>query len=143
MMKQSKCCFNCGANMYCEMACKEMCDNGECDEVGIYCANWCGEEELDETFVKFSNGKLRYDLLPYFALDIIVEVLGYGAKKYSEDNWKRGGKIAIKDYKAAIGRHYSRLMQGEYYDSGKDGSGLPHLAHIATNCMFIMELIEN
>ena len=90
--------------------------------------------------VKLDDGKLRYDLLPFSALDEIVKVLTYGIQKYPEpeQNWfVNSAEVDLKRYKAAILRHMSRVMQGEQID---EESGLRHLAQIATNCMFLIAL---
>ena len=95
---------------------------------------------MSDTEVKKDKGKLRYDLVPFHALDEIAKVLTYGQEKYPEpeNNWFVVSKPKdLKRYKAAVLRHMSRVMQGEELD---DESGLRHLAHIATNCLFIMEL---
>ena len=90
--------------------------------------------------VKKDAGKLRYDLIPYQSLDEIVLVLTLGNLKYPkpEQNWLvNSTKDDMKRYEAAIGRHYSKLMQGEEFDKEM---GSDHLANIAVNCMFLMEL---
>lgn len=99
-----------------------------------------------QTPVKQDEGKLRYDLLPFDAVDEVVEVLTYGINKYPkpEENWRQNStKEDIKRYEAALLRHMSDLMQGKVIDVGtldKPGSGLPHIAHIATNALFIIAL---
>lgn len=92
------------------------------------------------TRVKQDSGKLRYDLMPFDALDKVAEVLTYGIKKYPkpEENWRvNSSKKDIKRYEAALLRHYSAMSQGEEIDKE---SGLPHIAHIATNALFIIAL---
>lgn len=39
--------------------------------------------------IKYDGEKLRYDLLPVEALEQITKVLTYGAKKYSDNNWRK------------------------------------------------------
>lgn len=93
-----------------------------------------------ETMVKQDQGKLRYDLMPFDALDSVADILTYGIKKYPkpEENWRVNSKKEdIPRYKAALLRHYSLMAQGEVFDSE---SGLPHMAHIATNSLFIIAL---
>jgi hypothetical protein len=87
---------------------------------------------------KQDEGKLRYDLIPYGALDEAVAVMNDGAIKYEPNNWlKASGPEDISRYEAALGRHYSLHMQDEIFD--KD-SGRPHMAHIMCNAMFIITL---
>ena len=95
---------------------------------------------MSETQVKLDQGKLRYDLIPFHALDEVAKVLTYGVNKYPkpEQNWfVNSTKDDLKRYRAAILRHMSRVMQGEEID---EESGLRHLAQIATNCLFLIEL---
>lgn len=94
----------------------------------------------DNTPVKQDSGKLRYDLLPFDAVDEVVRVLNYGVNKYPkpEENWRhKSSKEDIKRYEAALLRHMSLHMQGELIDLE---SGLPHIAQIATNALFIIAL---
>jgi len=89
--------------------------------------------------VKYDSDKPRMDLvlsqLPA-ALLSLGSCLGYGAAKYSEDNWTRVPD-ASKRYMAAVMRHILAFQQGEELDPE---SGKPHLAHAATNLMFVLEL---
>ena len=85
--------------------------------------------------LKLDQGKSRYDLLPFGAVDQLVRVLTYGAEKYAPNNW-RLVENPIERYKAATLRHLSLYMQGEEVDKE---SGISHLAHAATNVIFLME----
>jgi len=90
--------------------------------------------------VKQDQGKLRYDLMPFDALDEVAKVLTYGINKYPkpEENWRiNSTEQDIKRYKAAMLRHLSEDMQGRKFDTE---SGLAHTAHIATNALFILAL---
>jgi hypothetical protein len=80
------------------------------------------------------------DLLPWDALDLVGDVLTYGIIKYPkpEENWRVNSKEEdIPRYKAALLRHFSAMAQGEIID---EESGLPHMAHISTNSLFILAL---
>lgn len=90
--------------------------------------------------VKQDKGKRRLDLLPWDAIDCVGDVLTYGIQKYPkpEENWRvNSTEEDIPRYKAAMLRHYSAMMQGETRDPE---SGLPHMAHIATNSLFLLAL---
>jgi hypothetical protein len=103
-------------------------------------SDWRDKWAGSNTNVKQDTGKLRYDLMPFDALDYVAKVLTYGIKKYPrpEENWRVNSvKDDIYRYKAALLRHYSAMAQGETLDSE---SGLPHMAHIATNSLFILAL---
>ena len=100
------------------------------------------EEPFNVIEVKQDTGKLRYDLLPFDAVDEVVKILNYGIKKYPnpEENWRDNSKPEdIKRYKAAMLRHMSELQQGRTHDIE---SGLHHMAHIATNSLFIIALLK-
>ncbi|HED1699294.1 TPA: hypothetical protein SHR06_001688 [Campylobacter jejuni] len=84
-------------------------------------------------FMKFDDGKLRYDLIPPEVTEQLAKVLTYGANKYKPHNWK---KCKDKDrYVAAAYRHLEAWRKGEQIDME---SGLSHLAHTLTNIAFLL-----
>lgn len=90
--------------------------------------------------IKQDAGKLRYDLLPWEAMDDIASVMTMGADKYGDYSWyKNSTRKDLHRYEAALARHLSAHMQGKYLDSE---SGLPHMSHIACNAMFITSLLN-
>jgi len=101
---------------------------------------------MPETEVKKDQGKMRYDLMPFDALDEVALVFTYGVTKYlkPEENWRINSTIEdIPRYKAALLRHYSAMAQGEVYDMGtpeNPGTLRPHMACIATNSLIILAL---
>jgi len=74
------------------------------------------------------------DLLPFDQVGQIVNVLTYGARKYSGVGWKQtpDGK---NRYFAALMRHLVAWRSGEARDPE---SGLPHLAHAGACLLFMM-----
>lgn len=88
-------------------------------------------------FVKHDQEKPRTDLIPPRAIMAASEVLGFGARKYSDDNWRKGGAGAIPRYLGAALRHIFAHMHGEVNDPESD---LPHLAHALTCLLFALEL---
>ncbi len=82
--------------------------------------------------MKFDDDKLRWDLLPYDAVEKIVEIMTYGAKKYAPNNWQ---KVEAQRYYAALMRHLVAELKGEDYDQE---SGFLHLAHMACNALFLL-----
>lgn len=89
-------------------------------------------------FTKHDSSKSRLDLLPAKATLYVGHVLGHGAQKYAPGNWKK-----CKDperYIAAGLRHYMAHLDGEFLDKE---SLLPHLACVATNALFALDLILN
>lgn len=88
--------------------------------------------------VKADIGKPRWSLLPLGAVRQIIEVLEYGVKKYSEDNWRAVPNAHRRYYDAAL-RHLTAWWEGEPYDSE---SGLAHLAHAGCCIMFLLAIPE-
>lgn len=84
--------------------------------------------------VKDDSGKLRYDLMPYDALEEVLKILAYGAARRGERNWEQG--IAYSRVFAASQRHLACWFQkSEQFDSE---SQLSHLAHAACNILFLL-----
>jgi hypothetical protein len=81
--------------------------------------------------VKFDQGKPQWSLMPWKALSQVVDVLTYGAKKYSPDNWKKVPN-ARQRYIDAGFRHVTAYALGEKNDSE---TGKNHLAHAI--CCFL------
>jgi hypothetical protein len=83
---------------------------------------------------KYDSGKLRWDLLPLEIVGEIVAVLTFGAKKYTDDGWK---KVPDRErrYFAALLRHLEAYQRGELIDSE---TGLSHLAHAGCNLIFLL-----
>lgn len=90
---------------------------------------------------KFDEGKLRYDLIDYQALEGMVKVLTFGATKYGDNNWRAVENWRRRYYSAAM-RHLVAWYRGEVTDPE---TGLPHMAHVATNIHFLAskEIEEN
>lgn len=82
--------------------------------------------------LKFDSGKLRPGLIPPEVIRAVAEVMTYGAKKYSADNWKQ---VDPERYIDALWRHYLAWKTGEEKDAE---SGLSHVAHFATNALFLL-----
>lgn len=80
---------------------------------------------------KCDGGKPRWELVPWMELEDCVRVITFGAAKYEDDNWKLVAKLR---YLGALARHLAKYMCGEIYDKE---TGLPHMAHIQCNALFI------
>lgn len=86
-----------------------------------------------ESGVKFDEGKIRYDLIDAYSLEMLALVYTFGANKYSDNNWRKGfkwGRIF-----GAISRHIWAFWRGENDDPE---SKLPHLAHAAWGCFTLL-----
>lgn len=89
--------------------------------------------------MKKDKGKAPMDLLPWTALNSVAEVLGFGKDKYCERGWYNlcNTEEDFKRYEAAMLRHYAAHKRGEKFD---EESGYMHLAHLACNALFLLEL---
>lgn len=88
---------------------------------------------------KFDGGKPLAGLLYAdctVALGQIVDVLTFGANKYEPKGWREVPE-ANRRYTDALHRHLAAHYSGDVCD---DESGLTHLAHAATNIIFLLEL---
>ncbi len=83
---------------------------------------------------RHNAGKARFDLLPPRPVEDVVRVLTFGASKYGDRNWEQG--MPWMGCVASAKRHLSAWEQGQDLDPE---SGLPHLAHVATNVVFLLE----
>jgi len=90
--------------------------------------------EKTPTGKKFDEGKLRYDLIPPEFMEEVAKILTYGALKYSDNNWQNLDNFNSRFY-AALERHLQAWRKGEDIDKE---SGLSHLSHAATNCLFLL-----
>lgn len=82
---------------------------------------------------KYDTGKPRWDLLPVEEVEDVVKVFTFGAAKYQPYNWQLV-KGARWRYLSAMFRHVAEWMKGNRIDKE---TGLPHLAHAATNLLFL------
>ena len=91
-----------------------------------------------KTGIKYDNEKPRWDLLPLDAVEPIVQVLTFGARKYKTNDWKNVRPTSR--YVSAAMRHLKAYQAGEMIDQE---SGLPHLAHAMTNLVFLTWMNQN
>lgn len=88
---------------------------------------------MSEGAKKFDSDKPRYDLVPWDAVEQIVQVLTFGASKYDDRNWELGmdwGRLI-----AAAFRHLTAWSMGRDRD---EESGLSHLAHAGACIVFLL-----
>lgn len=85
---------------------------------------------------KYDDGKTRWDLVPWDAVEKVAEILTFGAKKYGDRNWEQG--IDFGRLFAATMRHVVAHVNGETIDPE---SGMPHLAHASTNQLMALALL--
>lgn len=87
---------------------------------------------------RFNTGKpeLSYMLDFPTAVRNLARVCSQGAKKYSRDNWKKGGKPDTEYLDSAL-RHIFAFKAGELFDAD---CGTQHLAHAVWNLLALQEL---
>ena len=83
---------------------------------------------------KFDDTKPKWNLLPLSPIAEVVNVLTFGANKYGPNNWQLLPDFNER-YFAATMRHLFAWREGETHDPE---SGLHHLAHAATNIIFLL-----
>lgn len=88
-----------------------------------------------EKGLKYDTGKTPWHLLPWKQVEKIVDILNYGANKYGPHNWKQGIDRYEDRYFDAALRHLLAWKNGE---KNCPESGKSHLAHAATNILFLL-----
>lgn len=92
---------------------------------------------MSELAYRHNSGKPQWSLVDFEALKPMVDVLGYGAKKYAPNNWMKG--LPYTQVIDSLMRHLVAFQNGEDIDQE---SGLPHVGHIACNAMFLSHMAE-
>lgn len=88
----------------------------------------------EDKALRFDDGKIRHDLLPGHALNELAKVYTMGAKKYADNNWRKGMKWSR--VLASLKRHLNYIENGVDFD---DESKLLHAAHVAWNAITLLE----
>lgn len=88
---------------------------------------------------KFDQEKLKMSLVHLPSLRAMMGVLKHGAEKYGVRNYMKDGGLSEDRLTDAMFRHLMAHCEGEYLDPE---SGLPHMAHVMTGTMMVMELRE-
>lgn len=89
--------------------------------------------------VKFDRNKPMWSLVPPGPMEEVVEVLTYGANKYSPDNWQHVDDPDTRYFNAAM-RHIWAWRQGEQFDAESHKS---HLAHAVCCLLFLLAFDED
>lgn len=87
---------------------------------------------------KTDAGKIRPTLVPPALIEAVAAVREYGCSKYHDpDNWRR---VEPQRYWEATLRH--ALAAWDNYEATDAESGLPHLAHMACDIAFILQIMK-
>ena len=92
--------------------------------------------ELVNAGRKDDSSKVRYTLLPPYALHETASALTFGGDKYGDENWRMVDGAEIRYTSAAL-RHINKWRMGEKLDGDSD---LHHLSHAIASLMFVLEL---
>jgi len=82
--------------------------------------------------LRFNEGKLKWSLVSWKALEPMVRVLMFGADKYDDHNWKKGLKYT--EVCESLQRHLNAFIEGADND---EESKISHVGHIMCNAMFL------
>jgi len=82
--------------------------------------------------LRFNEGKLKWSLVSWKALEPMVRVLMFGAEKYDDHNWKKGLKYT--EVCESLQRHLNAFSEGADND---EESKISHVGHIMCNAMFL------
>lgn len=96
------------------------------------------DEKTTDEGIKLDSEKPDLSLIPKEALDGIATALGYGAKKYNRNNYKKG--LEYTRLVAAAMRHISAFNSGKDND---DESGLNHIDHALATLAMLKWMIVN
>lgn len=94
-------------------------------------------QQADQS-AKTDAGKIRPTLVPPALIEAVAAVREYGCSKYHDpDNWRR---VEPQRYWEATLRH--ALAAWDNYEATDAESGLPHLAHMACDIAFILQIMK-
>jgi hypothetical protein len=103
---------------------------------------------MNDHGLRYNEGKRKWSLVDFKALEPMVEVLEYGAEKYTvhdeqgkilvtgANNWKKG--MSTSEVLESLLRHTYALLRGELNDPE---STKQHIGHIMCNAMFASYMI--
>lgn len=91
-----------------------------------------------EKAMRDNEDKRQWSLIDWDSLEVLVEVLEIGSKKYSPNNWQKGmPKTELLD---SLQRHVVELLKGNELD---EETGKSHAGHIMANSMFYLYFDKN
>ena len=101
-----------------------------------YICPYCGQKAPQQA--KADQGKPHPSYVPVALIKAVMDVREMGTSKYGDpDNWKQ---VEPERYHQAMLRHILAVWNDPYKIDPE--SGLPHIAHVATNIAFLLEMEE-
>lgn len=101
-------------------------------------------QDTTDYSIKYDQGKHKLSQFPREAMEAVVEVMEYGARKYGKGSWNR---VEVERYIDAAARHLYAMQDID--ENGRecvnlskkdDESGLEHLYHLACNIVYAVAL---
>ena len=89
---------------------------------------------------RFNDGKPQASIVPYAVIEAISRGLGFGAEKYSRDNWRAG--LSVNGILDSLLRHTHKLADPDEPDIDEE-SGLHHADLIACNAAFLTHAVKH
>lgn len=101
-----------------------------------------GQQKEDTAGRKNDEGKRRWNLMPWNAVEEVVKVLEFGAYKYGRNTWKYESNARMRYFDVAMRHLLAWKNKDERTDKDKcdEESGLPHLAHAACCILFMLAI---
>lgn len=79
----------------------------------------------------------RFDLVPAEAMADVARHYGIGARKYADNNWRRGYNWSLS--LAALERHLNQFKAGDDID---DETGSPHMAAVVFHALALLTFMD-
>lgn len=103
-------------------------------------------QDTTDYTIKHDQNKHKLSQFPREAMEAVVEVMEYGARKYGKGTWSR---VEAQRYVDAAARHLYAMQDidengKEFINFSKvdDESGLEHLYHLACNAVYAVALYK-
>lgn len=94
---------------------------------------------MSDEAIKDDRCKPRVDLIPPKPILAVGRVLGHGAKKYSENNWRKGSGLKYSHILGAIERHLLAIKDCEDIDPE---FGEQAIDHLICEALFLSEFMK-
>jgi hypothetical protein len=94
-------------------------------------------EASNQKALRYNEGKIEWSLVDFKALEPMVRVLMFGAKKYSPNNWKKG--LPIDKILDSMIRHLVEIQEGKALD---EESRELIVGHVLCNAMFLSHFVQ-